>query len=183
MCIVCLRKQQRSRAGSFSSGLNSSLEHPWNIIAKLLKHPEPAYFRKERLFYILWENLLFSEPYNERLLECNLGERGEGWQEREDIFTSGHRESRVVWEQGDMRHAMRKSQVPLRADLLMGTENWVTEHHSWHQLQKEIGKLMNTFSLNYSLWICHSWMFLKFYRIFSHFLLFCLSAFVFGQCD
>lgn len=99
---------------------------------KTTKTPRARIFSEKRDGFIFYEKTwwepLFSELDNAHLLEYNSGERGEGWREREDVFTSGHRESRVVWERGDVRHAMQTSQAPPRADLLTGTENWVTIH-------------------------------------------------------
>lgn len=85
--------------GIFSSGLNSSLEHPWKVISELLNAQSLHIFTKGKLFYILWEYLLepsISELYIAHVLECNLGKKGEGFWGRGDILTSGHVKTRAV---------------------------------------------------------------------------------------
>lgn len=65
--------------GPFSSGLNSSLGHPWNINAEPLKLPGPAYFQMRDCFIFYEKNLVetFVLPTS-HLSGGNLGARGEG---------------------------------------------------------------------------------------------------------
>lgn len=137
----CLRGSlsDKNRAGDFLFRVKfitgAALEH----LFRTTKTPR-AYIFSEKgdcfIFYekICWESL-FSELYSAYLLiECNLGERGESWRGREDIFISGHQESKGVVGRARWTKEIQcgENQPPPRADLGTGTGHRSESSSSLH---------------------------------------------------
>lgn len=185
----CLRGRlsNKNRAGDFLFRVKfitgAALEH----LFRTTKTPR-AYIFSEKgdcfIFYekICWESL-FSELYSAYLLiECNLGERGESWRGREDIFISGHQESKGVVGRARWLKKYSVERTSRLLGLTWGRAPGIGQRAPVAFMTpspKGDEKFRDTFSLNYSLRIWDTWTFLKFYEIFYTFCSFaCLLLFL-----